>query len=132
MQMVFYTFLWRVVNVIVTCMLSSVMLQNIKSRIVMWKCFVSKWELAKFELHLHLRLAASNKLAPIGMIEHHLLIIKLDVDLWQWSRSRLVFHLYDSRCLICVSIPQFYYLTHWSTIILFQYFFIIKSDIVCC
>ena len=46
MQMVFYTFLWRVVNVIVTCMLSSVMLLNIpqwyKSRIVMWKCFVSK------------------------------------------------------------------------------------------
>ena len=46
MQMVFYTFLRRVANVNVTCMLSSVMLQNIpqcyKSRIVMWKCFVSK------------------------------------------------------------------------------------------
>ena len=46
MQMVFYTFLRRVANVIVTCMLSSVMLKNIpqwyKSRIVMWKCFVSK------------------------------------------------------------------------------------------
>ena len=44
--MVFYTFLRRVANVIVTCMLSSVMLKNIpqwyKSRIVMWKCFVSK------------------------------------------------------------------------------------------
>ena len=48
-----------------------------------WKFFVSKWELAKSELHLYLSLASSNKLAPIGMIEHHLLIIKLDVDLWQ-------------------------------------------------